>query len=233
MADAIDYASLQEIREEAGRQYRKIGEALDGSANGSNDTFYTRRKDVVDSDYDDDLGTDDLTVYVNGTAVSVSAVDGTTGEITLASPPANGATVTADYDYSGVRTALVTRCRKAAIDVVERAISGILDPSDWSSSGDIPGELQSIVVNYAAGLLLIRDHGAHADTNESSKDGYKRLAWAKKALKEYIAGIEDDSDTTAKNVSHYRTDGNIFKREDDLDELNDTVSVDDAFMHGD
>ena len=230
-----DYSSYQDIREEAGHQHLNKLEALSGSANGSNKVFTASRTYIVDSNYDDtiteDVDNGDVVVYVNDAPVVVDAVDPVTGAITLTNAPSNGATVLGTYYHSSLSDAKVEKYRKEAISYVQRKINGIIDFGAWTDA-TIPPIVQTVVRIYAAGLILIRDHGLNADTENSSKDGYKRLSTAKSLLMEYIEEVSDASGSSARASVSSRSDGNIFPRNNDLSTYNESTSVDEHFMRG-
>lgn len=232
----LDYSSLQDIREESGHQHLNKLEELSGTKNGSNTVFYAKRTYIVDRNYNDTIdvasASGDVIVYVNDVAVSVSAVDQDTGAITLAAAPANGATVLGTYYHSALSDTKVGKYRDEAIDYVQRKVNGIIDFGAWTSE-TTPAIVKTVVRIYAAGLILIRDYGLNADTENSSKDGYKRLATAKSLLADYIDEISDASGSTARTSVSSRSDGNIFARNTDLSSYSDSVDQTDRFMRRD
>lgn len=231
-----DYSSLQDIREESGHQHLNKLEALTGLANGSNTNYYVKRTFIVDSNYDDVLNVDtssgDVVVYVNDSAVEVSAIDANTGKVSLKDAPANGATVLGTYYHSSINDTKVAKYRKEAISYVQRKINGIINFGEWTDE-TIPPIVQTVVRIYAAGLILIRDQGLNADTENTSKDGYKRLSTAKSLLGEYIEEESGGNASTARVRTSARSDGNIFPRNTDLSTFNETQSTTEHFMRGD
>ena len=230
-----DYSSLQDIREEAGHQHLLRFEELSGLANGSNKDFYTKRTYIVDSNYNDVLDTGasgDVLVYVNDVGVTVDTLDANSGKVSLASAPANGARVLGTYYHSSINDTKVAKYRKEAISYVQRKINGIIDFGAWTDA-TIPPIVQTVVRIYAAGLILIRDQGLNADTENTSKDGYKRLSTAKSLLTEYLDEASSDSSSTAKASVSSRSDGNIFTRNRDLSTFNENVGDTEHFMRGD
>lgn len=227
-----DYATRQELREEAGRQHKVVKGVITGTIDGVNRSFFAEKLPVVDNNYDDAIDTADVLVYDDGVVVPLTSVNGTTGEIVLNSAPASGSVLRASYEFSELKDAVVDKRRKSAIGFVKRELKGIVDYSAWASADDIPDELRTIVLMYASGLILIRDHGSSADTDETSKDGYKRLSWAKSAMKEYVQGIQNDSDSANPVTAVVKTDGNIFPRNKELTETSSRSSSppDDDFM---
>ena len=230
-----DYSSLQDIREEAGHQHLNKLEALSGLANGSNKTYYSKRTYIVDSNYNDTLdvgASGDVVVYVNDVAVAVESIDPNTGGITLVTAPANGATVLGTYYHSSVNDTKIAKYRKEAISYVQRKINGIIDFGAWEDT-TIPPIVQTVVRIYSAGLILIRDQGLNADTENTSKDGYKRLSTAKGLLTEWLDEETDASGSTTRVSVSSRSDGNIFTRNRDLSTYNDSVGDTEHFMRRD
>jgi hypothetical protein len=231
-----DYSSLQDIREEAGHQHLNKLEELTGLRNGSNTNYYVKRTYIVDSNYDDVLNVDtssgDVVVYVNDSAVEVSAIDANTGKVSLANAPANGATVLGTYYHSSINDTKVAKYRKEAISYVQRKINGIINFGEWTDV-TIPPIVQTVVRIYAAGLILIRDQGLNADTENTSKDGYKRLSTAKSLLAEYIEEESGGSGSTSRVSVKARSDGNIFPRNTDLSGTFGTSTTTDEFMRKD
>lgn len=232
-----DYANYLSIRKESAHQNLVKLEELSGVADGSNAAFTAGRTYIVDRNGNDNIdvavANGDVIVYVNNTPVVVNAVDPVSGLITLASAPANGATVLATYAYSVLSDAEVDDYRKQAIDFVHRSISKIVAVSDWVADTDVPPLVRSVVRIYAAGLILIGDQGLNTDNEESSKDGYKRLQTAKNLLKEYISQVTNPDGTTKPIVASGKSDGELFARNRDLSTYNDSVSREDAFMRKD
>lgn len=228
-----DYSTLQDIREEAGHQHLNRLEELVGVKDGSNTLYTAKRTYIVDSNYNDSLdvatASGDVIVYVNDVAVTVSAIDAVTGGITLASAPASGATVLGTYYHSLLSDAKVTKYRNEAIDYVQRKLSGIIDYSAWLDT-TIPQSIVTVVRLYAAGLILIRDHGLNTDTENTSKDGYKKLSTAKSLLMDYLQEIENAAGSSARTQVKTRSDGNIFQRNTDLSTYDASVDTTERFM---
>lgn len=237
MALAVDkdYASYQDIREEAGQQSVTKLESLTGVVNDSNAVFYVKRTYVVDRNYNDTLDVatvaGDVLVYDDNVAVEVSAIDPTTGAITLASAPASGSVMLATYAHSALSSDLVDKRRKEAIAWAKRKMTGVIDYTIFTDS-DLPEELKTFTRLYAAALILIRDQGLNADTDETSKDGYKKLATAKKILMDYIEEIAGSAGSTARASVSTKSDGNLFARNTDLSSYNESVDTTDQFMRG-
>lgn len=238
LATDLEYSSLQDIREESGHQQIVKLETPSGLVNSSNKVFTVGRTYIVDRDYDDvvDVGTSgDVLVYDDSVAVSVASVDTNSGVITLTSAPATSSTVLVTYAYSLLSDTKVGKYRDEAIDYVQRKINGIIDYGAWTDADDstgVPPIVQTVVRIYAAGLILIRDHGLNTDTENSSKDGYKRLSTAKSLLQDYMDEVGNAAGASTRVTATSTSDGNIFERNTDLSTWNESVSNTDAFMLG-
>jgi len=235
----LDYSSFQDIREEAGQHHLMKLETPSGTVNGSNTVFTVGRTYIVDRNYNDTIdvatASGDVIVYDDAVAVSVSAVNATTGAITLAAAPATSSVMLVTYAYSVLSDVAVGKYRDQAIDYVQRKINGIIDYGEWTDADDstgVPPIVQTVVRLYAAGLILIRDHGLNTDTNDSSKDGYKKLSTAKSLLQEYIDEVDDASGSSSRVTVSALSDGNIFERNTDLTTYNLSVDATEAFMRG-
>jgi len=242
MAAATDfnYSALQDIREEAGHQNLNKTEIPTGVVDGTNKIFTVGRTYIVDRNYNDEIDVGsvngDVIVYDDGIAVIVEAVDATTGVITLASAPVASSKILITYAHSLLSDIAVGKFRDKAIDFVHKKISGIINFGEWTDDNDetgVPHIVQTVVQIYAAGLILIRDHGLNVDTDNTSKDGYKKISQAKSMLDGYIGDISSATGSTARVVATSRSDGNIFPRNTDLSSCNETVGVTEQFMRGD
>lgn len=240
IATDLDYSSLQDIREESGHQHIVKLETPSGLVNSSNTVFTVGRTYIVDRDYDDTIdvatASGDVIVYDDNVAVTVNAVDTTTGVITLGAAPATSSVILVTYAYSLLSDVKVGKYRDEAIDYVHRKVNGIIDFGAWTNADDstgVPGIVQTVVRIYAAGLILIRDHGLNADGENTSKDGYKRLATAKSLLSEYLEEVGSSAGASTRTTATSRSDGNIFYRNTDLSTWNDSVDSTEAFMRKD
>lgn len=235
IATDLDYSSLQRIREESGHQHLSKLESLTGATDGANTVFYVGRTYIVDRNYNDEIDVaavdGDVIVYDDDVAVSVSAVNVTTGAITLGAAPATSSEMMATYAYSVLSDESVSQYRDEAIDFVHRKINGIIPYTEWETT-DVPPLVRTVVRIYAAGLILIQDQGLNTDTEDSSKDGYKRLTIAKSLLDGYLSEVSNAPGSSARVSVASHSDGNIFYREPDLDSYGPCDPVD-YFMRKD
>lgn len=232
LAVDLDYSSLQDIREESGQHHLVRLENPSGLVNGSNTIFTVGRTYIVDRNYNDtiDVGVSgDVIVYDDNVAVSVASVDTTTGVITLTAAPVTASVIKISYAYSLLSDAAVTKYRNEAISWVQRKLSGIIDYTVWTDT-TIPDEIKTIVRNYAAAWILIKDQGFNTDTENSSKDGYKRLTIAKDMLAEYLDEVSTASGSSVRVTVSSRSDGNLFYRNTDLTDYNESVGSTEFFM---
>lgn len=233
------YATRQAIRKESGRQHRKSAERPSGVVNANNKDFYVAKKYVVDRNDDDIFNANDVVAYVDGVAVAVAAVNADNGLISLQVAPANGTVVTADYQFSELSDADIDEVRTEAEGWLTGRVKGYIDVTVFVQASlpgadpivlaNYPKTFSTIVKLYAAALILIRDYGSGADTDLTSKDGYKKLGVAKSMLSDWLAEfIEDNGSGTKTGRATVRTDGNIFNRSRDLG--SDKPDQDDMFM---
>ena len=231
-----DYSSYQDIREEAGHHHLVKTEIPTGTVDGANTVFSVGRTYIVDRNYNDtiDVGAvdGDVIVYDDGVAVVVSAVNATTGIITLDSAPATSSKILISYAYSVLSDLKVDKYRAEAIDYVHRKINGIIDFGAWESA-DVPRLVQTVVRLFAAGLILVRDQGLNTDTENSSKDGYKKIATAKSLLQEYLDEVSDAAGSTSRVSAVGISDGNIFPRTADLRTWHGNMDNTECFMRND
>lgn len=235
--DGFHYATRQAIRKESGRQHRKSAERPSGVVDSVNTDFYTERKYLVDRNDDDVLDASDVVAYVDGSAVPVSGVGQDTGLVQLTTAPTGGV-ITVDYQFSELSDADIDEVRSEAEDWLTRRVKTYIDVTKFESHlpvtdpvkvDNYPKVFSTVVKLYAAALILIRDYGSGADTDLTSKDGYKKLGVAKSMLSDWIAEInEDGSSVPAPARPTGRNDGTIFARSRDLDA--DRPDKDDRFM---
>lgn len=236
--DGFHYATRQAIRKESGRQHRISAERPSGVVDGTNTDFYTARKYLVDRNDDDVLSASDVVAYVDGSAVPVASVNQDNGLIKLETAPAAGKVITADYQFSELSDADIDEVRSEAEDWLTRRVKSYIDVTKFTTHlivadpvnvDNYPKVFSTVVKLYAAALILIRDYGSGADTDLTSKDGYKKLGVAKSLLSDWIAEInEDGSSVPAPARPTGRSDGTIFRRNRTLEA--DQPDKDDRFM---
>lgn len=176
----MSYVTKQAILEESGLYQRVTGDSLVGSIDGANKVFTTTQQPLIDTNYDDDVDSSDVIVYVNGTAVSVGAVNADTGTITLGAAPALNTVVTAAYRTSAIPDDLLEQYREEAQSLIDEAMDSV-DPTPYDDPSlypdGVPPTVRKMARFYAAGLLLIRDYGFNRDNQGTSKDGAMKLSF--------------------------------------------------------
>jgi hypothetical protein len=193
----VPYVTRQAVREEAGFQHVEENGSLTGVINGTNKVFMTEHKPIVDRDHSNTTNTEDVTVYVDGAPADVEILDDVAGVITLDTAPGEDVQLmTILYHHSQLSDAYVDQKISEATSIVHKALraNGIAYPFDTEVDAQAlyyPA-IQYIVVLYAAGMALVRDYGSSADTEETSKDGYKKLATAKSELMKLIEDLVKD-----------------------------------------
>lgn len=217
------YSTIQGIREEAGLQQRWEREApASGAANGSNTVFIAQRSPFVDTNGDDAITIADVVAYVNGAPVTIASINAAAGSVTLQAAPANGATVELTYATSPASDSYVDSLLDEAVSWVKSKIQTkvSLPFTDVNGTNPLPDMIKTVTRLYAGALMLIRDYGSSSDTDQTSKDGYQKLKTARELLDDYINGLtEANESSTAAEASQVavKTDGNIFERNEDLD----------------
>lgn len=211
----VNYTSLHEIRQEAGIIKKLTDTRVAGVVDGSNRTFYTNNSPIIDRNGDDEVTTADVTAFVNDIPVIVQAVDPATGAVTLASAPAIGTKVLIAYEFSALDDAEVAKRRKTAQDWLNGRVASVYNLAVVTIT-NYPPVWADVIRLYAGGLLQVSDYGANADTDGSSKDGYKKIGLAEKMLGDWISTIgggTDGSDPNAKTrTGSFSSDGDFVGR---------------------
>ena len=194
----MPYISRQSVREEAGFQHVEENELPTGVIDGANKVFMLEHKSIVDSNYSDNTDyVADVTAFIDGTPVTVSAVDARNSVITLANAPASGVNLTVFYHHSQLSDTYIDGLIAEATSILHRCLRGHgistpLDNTEGSIYRDYYPTAQMIVRLYAAGLALTRDYGSSADTEETSKDGYKKMKTASDELEKLCLAMVKD-----------------------------------------
>lgn len=204
------YASIQAIREGAGLLSFVNNETPTGDTDGSNTVFTVVRRPIVDGNYDDVVGVEDVQAFVDGTAVEVSNVDAAAGTITLAVAPGNNTQVTVDYQFSPISDEYVTQKQDEANSWVNLKISSYVA---CPLKAPIPGIITSAAEMYAAGLILTKDWGNRVDSELTSKDGAAKIKMARDLLADYIQGLKD----AQKNKGNHNGNTNSISATSDHD----------------
>lgn len=175
------YETIQAILEEAGLSHRQL---IDGVIS-ENGVIQLRDFPLADRNYDDSIDTDDVVVMNGGEVLPIENVDAVNGVITLREKSSRE-NLRILYNYSNISPEFVVKVRAEVIAEIERFLGGAIESVDE----DI---LRYIVRIYCAGKLLVREYGYTQGTEETGKDGYKRIALAKKELLELKAGFDSAS----------------------------------------
>lgn len=222
----VPYITRQDVREESGFQHVEENGSLTGILDGTNKTFMTEHKPIVDRNYDDVTNVEDVTVYVDGAPAEVNILDPANGVIELVDAPAADSQISIFYHHSQLTDRYADEAIKQATGIVHRAFrsNGITTPFDTDNANhaDYYPSIQFIVKLYSGGIGLIRDYGSSADTEETSKDGYKKLSTAKSELASLLESlIKDPLIPNAGNDGNggqliVQSKGHIFNTEEHL-----------------
>lgn len=167
-----NFESVQAILEEAGIIHRQqnISAEIQGNHIILNDGI------IADSNYNDLVDFEDVTVFCGGEKMEVSNIDAENGVIELANNSKNGEIANVSYNYSNVRQALVEKIRGEVLAEIRK----VLAVSMIEQNRDIVGYIVRI---YAAGKLLVREYGFNQEMTDTSKDGYRKIELAKAEIK--------------------------------------------------
>ena len=201
------YVSLQEVREQAGFQYKTRSEALDPSTgDGATTIFYTPNKPLVDSNHSGTpVGTPDVVVYENGVEVVASAVDGALGKLTLVLAPASSTPMTVDCDWSPLEDEMVENYLAEAHSLIDSKLA----EKYGLPLSETPPVLSLIEKKLAAGLLLDKEYSVGGDESEDTR-GRRWIKWAEQKLEDIVNGsleLRDSSGNTLSQKSAAGLDG--------------------------
>ena len=192
----VPYITRQDVREEAGFQHVEENGSLTGILDGTNKTFMAEHKAIVDKNYDDVTNVEDVTVYVDGAIAPVNILDPENGVVELVDAPSADSDISIYYHHSPLVDRYIDDLIKQATAIIHRAFrsNGITTPFDTDNAthADYYPSIQLIVKLYAGGVALIRDYGSSSDTEETSKDGYKKLSTAKSELTSLLEALIKD-----------------------------------------
>ena len=225
----MSYATTQSIRESAGLLKRAENETPSGIVDGVNSDFTANRKPFVDGNNDDSVSDEDVIVMVNGVPQPTSAINQELSTVTLVTPPAAGSRVFISYYFSPVSDEYVEGKADEADSWIDTKLKGIVEVP---FKNNVPGIISTIAELYASGLILTRDYGSKADSENTSRDGRSKIKTARELLDDYIAGVRaDENETGVSGNVHVATGDNVFGRlPENYDDCGDLELNDDYFM---
>jgi hypothetical protein len=211
----VSYVTVQAVLQEAGLWQRELAEVATGLLNGSNCVFTVDHKPLADNNYDDVLDGDDVEAYVDGSPVTVSAVDEDRGQVTLVAAPAGTATeVTVDYSFSAIPLAYVAQVIEEAEELIDDEMGQVVT----TPYETVPKTVRRIARVYAAGLLMSREYGLQAMTDESGKEGDRKIKLAEAWLSAYRTRMESNgADAGTLVVPRSSSQGRVFQTYDTAD----------------
>jgi phage gp36-like protein len=215
------YVTLQEVREQAGFQYKTRSEDLDPSTgDGTNKIFYAPNKPLVDRNYSGTpVGTPDVVVYENDVEVTVLSIDGALGKLTLSSTPESGTPMTVDCDWSNIEDVIVESYLAEAHDLINSKVG-----ERYSLPlSETPNLVKLIEKKLAAGLLLDKEYSVGGDETEDTR-GRRWIKWAEQKLEDIVSGSLELRDSSG-NVLSQKTAVGIDGWPDDT---TDGADIDDA-----
>jgi len=213
-----NYVTLQEIREQAGFQYKARSEDLNPSeGDGTNKIFYVLNKPIVDRNYSGSpVSVADVVVYASGSPVTVSDIDADLGKLTLSDAPASGTPMTCDYDWSPMDSTVLEKYANEAHALVLNAIGGVYS----LPLSEVPDLIKLIEKVLAAGLILDKEYSVGGDETEDTR-GRRWVKWAEQKLADIKSGaltLRDSSGNVLSQLSEVSVDGWPDETTKDLEE---------------
>ena len=211
--DTIHFATLYDIRHEAGLDKHVQDDRVTGAVDGVNTVFSSRFIPMIDRG-DDEFTVADVLAFVDGNAATVSSVEPLTGTVTLSDAPASGSTVLLDYYFGEVPDSEIEKRRKSAESWLARRVAGVYDITAVTAD-NFPDVWHDVIRLRAGGFLQITDYGANTDTDGSSKDGYKKIKLSEDMLSEWIGDQNSGSGGDANSRGQAPvgvSDGNLYER---------------------
>jgi len=190
-----NYVTLQEVREQAGFQFKETGESL-GNGDGSTVEFTVGHKPIVDRDFDDDIDADDVVVYASGSPVTVSSVDSDDGKVTLQTAPTDGSPITIDYDWSSVKDEVVQRYLDEAHDLILSKLAEVYA----LPLSETPNTIKLIEKRLAAGYLLDKEFSVGGEETEDTR-GRRWIKWGEQKLEDIVNGKLELLDSSGNRLS--------------------------------
>ena len=202
------YETILNILREAGFVLQVRNEV----ANISGSTITTAFPNII-SDTEDsaEASKASVKVYVNGTEVEISTIDAKNGVVTLESAPEEGSNVTVSYYYSPVTLDFVAITREDVECAIYQKMKGVDACAPYEQS--VPFAIRMITRLWAAGLLLAREYGYNTDSEQTSKDGYRKIQEAKSMLEDLYkngGACVDGVRVTDSQIDIYGGSGNVL-----------------------
>lgn len=191
------YLKRQAVREESGFQQDNDFRGISGVVDGVNRSFTVPEIPIVDRNRDDAVTTADIIVRVDGVNTSVDSIDAATGEVVLTAAPDVDSVVEAMWATSKLPDAVVDEYISEAESIVNGAIEDYVLVVPLESDDKNFPRARLIARLFAGGFALTRDYGAQADTEDTSKDGYKKIEEAHG----YLSKLADELKSNASSVN--------------------------------
>ncbi len=150
-------------------------------------------------------------VLVNGVAAEVSAINAKAGRIELTTAPTPTDSVVVSYYYSPIDIDYVNTNRDDVECMIVEKMRGVDSCVPYEAA--VPNCIRMITRIWTAGMLLAKDYGYNTDTENTSKDGYKKMEYAKSLLDEYYKnGGACKGMLNSANLDVYGGSGDILSK---------------------
>lgn len=187
-AETSHLETLGHILSEAGFLFSARGEQCELVGN----QITTANANIVPMKFgesDAEMTTSDVDVRINGEKVEVKEVDTEQGLIELSDAAKIGGEVRVSYKYSGVELEYVKTTRDDVENLVQSKLRTLGNCQRLKEDG-VLRQLRAIVRLWAGGLLLSREYGYNTDTEQTSKDGYRKIEEARTLLQELYDNLQ-------------------------------------------
>ena len=180
------YASLDDIRRKCARLKSQTDDV--GTGDGSNKVFYTKRHILNALE----VFSEDARVKTIYNVVSLRG-----NKVTISPAPATDAKVKVQYEFSTINDKRVSDARDKAVAWVQRCLEGIFDYKTWGKN--VPSDVQTAVIYYAAGLLLSDEFGLVTEEGLPT-DGNSKMKMAKMMIKDVKESLKQNQGIKTEEI---------------------------------
>ena len=126
---------------------------------------------------------DEVTVHCGKEKLSIKDIDADQGVIVLADVPEEAVDVRVFYSYSTIELDFLEIVRDDVEGLINSKLRSLGRCANLRSAISM-NKLRVITRLWAGGLLLSREYGYNTDSEQTSKDGYRKIQEAKSMLNE-------------------------------------------------
>ena len=147
---------------------------------------------------------EDVTVLNDGRETKVKEVDAEQGVIVLEQPLESNKTVSVFYRYSMIELDYLKVVRDDVEELIRAKLRNLNQCAKFKTT-EVINKLRIITRLWSGGLLLSREYGYNTDSEQTSRDGYRKIQEAKTLLNELYEELflecgQDDVNGGSGNV---------------------------------